>query len=238
MLLTRACREEDSEPQAERLGDEELSSQSESSDPDDEDGEEVPPVRSYAALMHSLASEAVSASKRRKLERVPGPKAVEARDHRMEQAEADVHEVDDAAEPDEGPETAAHSPLEDEDDLEDASDPFVTHFADPAGNVLSRRLESLQRNLSSLQPISLPTIGKAVVSVPDEGSSKSTASWAIVSGPKELKLKQKLTRVVAEQRSSRTLHLQLSRRHVLRAKSLERGKLTATDLSTRYQPHF
>lgn len=142
--------------------------------------------------MQSLASESAPQAKRRKLE------------HKESNTEDDADEeaADNVEEEEEGPETATDGLLENDDEPEDASDPFEAHFANPDDNVLSRRLKSIQENQWSTRKSLLSKIGKAVVTLPEDNEDKAAAGLPTVSGPGELKLKQKLAGVMVKQRPS------------------------------------
>jgi U3 small nucleolar RNA-associated protein 25 len=180
---------------------EELESEDDSSDEDD--AEPLLAVRSYSALMQSLTADSAPQAKRRKLEhpqestkvkKVPDSDSEDLND---QAGNADVVEEEE----EEGPETATDGLLEDEDDdSEDASDPFEAHFANPEENILSKRLKALQLNQWTTQKTVLPKVGKAVTSLPQTDDAKIGAVPATVSGPGDLKLKQKLAGVISKQR--------------------------------------
>ena len=173
---------------------EELGSEEESS----EDEEAVPAVRSYAALMQSFTMDSVPQAKRRKLDLVPGSKQGKIEEDDSEIAAGSYDEVE---EPEEGPETATEGLIEDGDDLEDSSDPFEAHFADPDDNVLSRRLKSLEASQWTTQKLSITNFGKVLLSIPGSDESQAVFGLKPVSGPAELKLKQKLAAVISKQRA-------------------------------------
>ena len=185
--------DEDSEPENPSEAEEELGREDESS----EDGEAVPSVRSYAALMQSFTADSVPQVKRRKLDLVPGSKAAKFEE---DSSEIVVGSSDEADELEEGPETATEGLIEDGDDLEDSSDPFEAHFADPDDNVLSRRLKSLEASKWTTQKSSIPNFGKVLLSVPDSEDSQAVFELKPVSGPADLKLKQKLAVVISKQK--------------------------------------
>lgn len=163
---------------------------------DDEDQESLPAVRSYAALMQSFTSESGPQAKRRKLDQAPDSKSAKA----TEEDDLDLvpDDVDDVEEPEEGPETATDGLLEEyEEVLEDSSDPFEVHFADPDNNVLSERLKSLEQNQWASQKTSILKFGKMLISIPQKEDPKTNPS---ASGPDELKLKQKLASVMSKKR--------------------------------------
>jgi U3 small nucleolar RNA-associated protein 25 len=104
--------------------------------------------------------------------------------------EVDLDQVEEA---EEGPETAIEGRLEEDDnDVQDPLDPFETHFADPDDNILSRRLKALEKQSWTTQKSQISKIGKAVISIPDDGRSEGITVPGALSGPGNLKLKHKL----------------------------------------------
>jgi len=164
----------------------------------DENEEPLPPVHSYAALMQSFSAESGPQAKRRRLDQTPELKAAE----NIEDEDSDaVAEDSDEVEKPEGPETATDSLLEeDQEDADDASDLFEAHFAHPDDNILARRLKSLEQNQWATQKLSIPKFGKVVISIPHKEDPKSSTLLKPMSGPAELKLKQKLASVMSKQR--------------------------------------
>jgi U3 small nucleolar RNA-associated protein 25 len=192
--------EEVSEAESESSEEEEVASEDESSDED-----ELPAVRPYAALIQSLALESVPRAKRRKLDHNRQEKEANSQDGMPDETVSGVGEAEDAdhvEEAEEGPETATYGLLQDDEDLEDASDPFESHFADPENNLLTQRLKSLQQNRWSTKKITLHVEGKAIISVPESGAPDTLNAPTSISSPGELKLKQKLSRVAMKQRPS------------------------------------
>ncbi|KAF4628077.1 hypothetical protein G7Y89_g10068 [Cudoniella acicularis] len=177
---------------------EDLESEDESTD---EEEEALPTVRSYSALMQSLIVDSAPQPKRRKLDH-PQKSEITEKDVESSSERSDKL-VDDAeeAEEEEGPETATDGLLQDdEDEPGDASDPFEAHFANPEDNVLSKRLKGLNANQWTTQKIALPKVGKAVLGIPTTTSdAKIPITSAKVSGPSDLKLKQKLAGVISKQ---------------------------------------
>lgn len=159
----------------------------------------MPAIRSYSALMQSLTADSVPQAKRRKLEHTTEVKEVPGSD--SEDLEGQAGDADIVDEAEEGPETATDGFLEGENDNEDASDPFETHFADPEDNVLLKKLKALQLNQWSTQKTLLPKFGKAVISLPQTDDAK-TDIIPTVAGPGDLKLKQKLAGVISKQRQT------------------------------------
>src|SRR5258708_2609175 len=118
--------EEGSEPESERSGEGEGGSEDESSDEN-----ELPAGRPLAALIQSLAVESVRRAKRRKLDHNRQEKEANSQDGMPDETVSGVGEAEDAdhvEEAEEGPETATYGLLQDDEDLEDASDPFESHF--------------------------------------------------------------------------------------------------------------
>ncbi|CZT41271.1 probable U3 small nucleolar RNA-associated protein 25 [Rhynchosporium secalis] len=161
-----------------------------------EDEEPAPLVRPYASLLQSFTEEAAPQAKRRKIDHVLEP--VQIDEDEDENLDAKVDEVEES---EEGPETAVEGVDEGEEESEDSSDPFEAHFAAPDDNILARRLKALELNLWLNQKLSHPFLGKAVVGLPEKEESK-TALPGAVSGPSDLKLKQKLLEAMAEQKST------------------------------------
>jgi len=155
-------------------------------------------VRSYAALMQSFATDLGPQAKRRKLDPEAGPES--AKTEEEENLEAAAEDADEVEEPEEGPETRTDGLLEDEDDLEDASDPFEAHFADPDDNILSKRLKSLEKNQWATQKVTIPKFGKVVIGIPEIDDKNDRTRPKPMSGPGELRLKQKLAGVMSKQR--------------------------------------
>lgn len=176
--------------------DEAPSSEEESSDSDDEP---LPTVRPYSALIQSLTADTGPQAKRRKLEHTPVSKVEEVKEDKEEESDAVVDDADEVEEEEEGPDVATEGLLNDDDDDEqDASDPFEAHFADPDNNILSQRLEAIQKKEGKTEKSILPNVGKAVICVPT--SDTSLATLGAISSHCDLKLKQKLTGVISKQR--------------------------------------
>ncbi|KAE8445312.1 rRNA-binding ribosome biosynthesis protein utp25 [Mollisiaceae sp. DMI_Dod_QoI] len=164
----------------------------------DEDEGPLPAIRPYTALMQSLSSESAPQSKRRKLDHTSDAAANKKENSGMRDHDSVAADGDQVQEPEEGPETATDGLLEEvEDDLVDASDPFEAHFADPDDNLLAQRLKSVQQNRWTGQKVVLPEVGRAVLSFPQSEITKSFSTES-VSGPKELKLKQKLATAMSK----------------------------------------
>lgn len=155
--------------------------------------------------MQSLAAESGPRTKRRKLDHNQQEKVASPQENKLDDLESETRGPEDAdhvEEAEEGPETATDGLLQNDDDLEDASDPFESHFADPDSNLLSSRLKSLQQNQWNTKKIGLPTGGKVVISIPESNEPKGIVTPTSISGPEELKLKQKLCAAVIKQRPS------------------------------------
>jgi len=146
--------------------------------------------------MKSLNAGATPQAKRRKLEHIP-----ELQDEPV-QADHGPEDRDEVEEPEEEPEASVDGDAVDDDDDEDASNPFEVHFADPNENILSQRLKALQKNEWEVQKNILPNFSKVISSIPKTDDVKSGVSLGSASSPKELKLKQKLAGVIEKQQLS------------------------------------
>lgn len=186
--------ESDSEDYSDESASEEEDSDEEMSD--DDDIVQASAVKPYAALLQSLAADSAPAAKRRKLDTSSGQQVAEDSED-----EEEITNVDDVDEEEEGPETAVEGAL-DEDDDEDASDPFEANFANPDSNVLSRRLNNLKNGVWSPKKIIVKNVGKAVVAVPEKDAPEQATLSAAISGPAGLVLKKKLIDPVTKQRGS------------------------------------
>ncbi|KAL3424629.1 U3 small nucleolar RNA-associated protein 25 [Phlyctema vagabunda] len=197
----RLAQQKDSESEessSESSSEGEPESLSDSSDDDDE--EPAAAVRSYTALMQSLAADsATPQSKRRKLDHEQEKSTT---DNVQMESGSEVEDTDLVEEIEEASALEAEQEelAEDEDEPEDASDPFEVHFADPDENILSKRLKSIQQSQWTAQKAVLPKVGRAQLSIPGNDISKPTSQIPTVSGPSELKLKQKLTGPITKQR--------------------------------------
>ena len=136
--------------------------------------------------MQSLAIESGPHTKRRKLDHSQQGGDIEPKRDLQNDAElerVDAENADDVEEDEEGPETATDGLLQDDEDLEDASDPFESHFAAPERGILSQRLKSLRNNQWSTKKMVLPIDGKVVLSIPEPvDSTASVAPSPISSG--------------------------------------------------------
>ena len=197
----KSIREENEESESESPSEIEEEDVEDEESSEEEDAEPVQTVRSYAALMQSLAAGSVPRAKRRKLGHNVESKASVEDEHRLKDEEG-AEDADLVEEPEEGPETRTDGLVEEDEEPEDASDPFEAHFADPDENVLSQKLKAFQQNEWATQRAILPKVGKVVISTPQKDDIKSAAEPMSVSGYGELKLKQKLAGVMAKQRPS------------------------------------
>lgn len=181
---------DESASEEEELSDEEMS--------DDDEIVEASAVKPYAALLQSLTADSAPAAKRRKLDTSSGQQVAQESE---EEEEEDVTNVDDVEEEEEGPETAVEGAL-DEDDDEDASDPFEANFANPDSNVLSRRLNNLKNGIWSPKKIVVKNVGRAVIAIPEKDAPEQATIPAAISSPAGLVLKKKLIDPVTKQRGS------------------------------------
>ena len=142
--------------------------------------------------MQSLAAEnSAPKAKRRKLDHAPDPELAKEDENDDQDELKNAEDADRVEEAEEGPETATDGLLEDDADEEDSLDPFESHFASPDDNVLARRLKALQLNQWSTQKTVIPKLGKVMINIPLDADVKPP-TIASISGPAQLKLKQKL----------------------------------------------
>lgn len=191
-------RENNEDSESETTSEEQEPEDIESSD--EEDIDSPPTIRPYQLLLKKFASEKPSPAKRRKMDLVEQPKVAETRANDSLEDE----NVDDLAEPDNelegGLESDAESMFGDEEEVEDTSDPFETHFANPDDNILAIRLKAIQKSQWHIHKSVLPKVGKAILRLPQTDDPNVTSNLPIVSGPKHLKLKQKLSDIITKQR--------------------------------------
>lgn len=159
----------------------------------EEADEGIPTERPYNALLQSLAVDLTHHAKRRKLESSAEQEVVKQKEeYYIAHEEQDSDHVD---EEEEGPETAVDEFLEEnEHDIEDALDPFEARFANPDNNIISSRLQLIQRKHWTIQKSYLTKASKAVIGIPEEIEEEEVAQPAAISGPTDLKLKQRLAR--------------------------------------------
>lgn len=195
--------EKASEPESESPEEEDSDTEEESSDEEEE--KDVPPVRSYAALIQSFALESGPRAKRRKLDHSQQEREgqqTEGTPHGKVSELDDAKDADDVEEAEEGPETATDGLLHDDEDIGDASDPFESHFANPDNSLLSQRLKHVQQNQWDTEKATLQIGGKAVISVPKSSVSNGVSTTSSISSPEALVLKQKLSGAAMKQRPS------------------------------------
>lgn len=195
MLIPHSDESDSESDSGESASEEEQSSDEEFSD--DDDVVEASAVKPYAALLQSLTADSAPAAKRRKLDTSSGQQVAQE----SEDEEEEITNVDDVEEEEEGPETAVEGAL-DEDDDEDASDPFEANFANPDSNVLSRRLNNLKNGIWSPRKITVKNVGKAVVAIPEKEAPEQATLPAAINSPAGLVLKKKLIDPVTKQRPS------------------------------------
>lgn len=156
-------------------------------------------MQPYTVLLQSLAGDAHLSVKKRKLGNAPDEKSYSVSEYHKK---TDLGERDKVQEPEEGSEASIDEKLgEEEENEQDLTDPFETHFANPPEDVLIPRLQALEKNQWCTVKRIVPKIGlKMVLSTPVE--SKSTNSWFLptVSGPEGLSLKQKLAVAMERER--------------------------------------
>ncbi|KAG9246285.1 U3 small nucleolar RNA-associated protein 25 [Calycina marina] len=181
-LAQKEAREENGSSESESSSGEEQQDLEEDLSSDADDEEELPSKSSYATLLESLTSG--PQAKRRKIIHVQEPMPV-----------IEVTKLSIVSEP-----VIADSEEDSDDELEDASDPFEVHFADPDENILSKRLEALQLSQWSTQRVVLPNSETGVLSIPGAGETPSGHTFSKVRNSSDLKLHKKLVSIVEEQR--------------------------------------
>ncbi|ORY59571.1 putative nucleolus protein required for cell viability [Pseudomassariella vexata] len=157
--------------------------------------EEQPASNAYAALMQSFAKESAPQAKRRKL----GHTAEDGQTTNLHEPESEPEEdrdVDLVEEPEEGPEDEVEIDSDD-DDVPDTSDPFETHFSMPDQTELTNRLKAIKANDYSSHQYELNK-WRLVRSLPGKEAAQSTRAFPKMSGPADLKLKQKLAETAME----------------------------------------
>lgn len=200
LTKSNVCRDEEDEESTEDSEENETEDELDDEDVSSSEGdeEEAPAVKPYAALLQSLAVDSTPPAKRRKVDSSARQNGEQDEDEgEMLTAENGVDYVE---EEEEGPETATEGILDDDDEV-DITDPFEAHFADPDDNILGRRLKAIAKRSWSSQKLTLTGIGRAVVSIPEDGTTVASIPQA-VSSPGLLKIKQKLRGAVERQRPS------------------------------------
>lgn len=189
------------EDDAESDSDSEVVSESDSQSDDQaedvssDENDEVTIVKPYAALMQSLAADSAPPAKRRKLE------TTSVVTNNVEDDLSNDDGADSVDEEEEGPATALEGHLDQDDDDEeiDNNDPFETHFAEPDSIILGQRLKALQRKAYLTERSNIAKVGKAMTCMPDDGQIVPSLP-ASASGPRQLKIKQKLAGAFEKQR--------------------------------------
>ncbi|KAK7755982.1 rRNA-binding ribosome biosynthesis protein utp25 [Diatrype stigma] len=174
------------------------SEQDPSEDEDDlsEDEEDQGPKRPYLALMQSLAKDSAPQAKRRKVAHQDGesrskPKArTEPEPEPEPELEDEDRDLDHVEEPEEDPEAEVEFVVDGDDDEEDTSDPFETHFAKPDQDLLQKRLKAVDAG-EYTQTQHEQNGWRIVKNIPGKDLPPSKEPPTI-SGPSSLKLKQRL----------------------------------------------
>lgn len=191
--------ESGSEAEASEMEDEPHASDDEASEDEDDNEVEAKP---YISLIKSLAESASEPkAKRRKLD---SGAAVNVEPKQIEDSESDSNaeakDTDLVEEPEEAPdETRIEDLFEEEDETPDSSDPFETHFANPTEDDFSKRVKAVQQGGWTSKKIATKT-ARNVVMVPKVDGESDTSLPASVSGPSDLKLKQRLHETTLKRR--------------------------------------
>ncbi|EFW99207.1 nucleolus protein required for cell [Grosmannia clavigera kw1407] len=206
---------EEGQPPAEEVVSED--SNPESDEESDEESETERKKKTYMSLLKSLESgSSQPASKKRKLDHSDSVETAqvepavgvsdseEEEEEEEEKADVDEEEDDLPKDPDHVDETEDQSDSDDEDEEEDqadTADPFETHFVSPDEQKVTRRIHSIKKNEWTTAKVS-DGGSRMVFSLPGSGSSSSSAAAfsppAAVTGPGDLKLKQKLLESVLQ----------------------------------------
>ena len=154
--------------------------------------------------MQSLSKDTAPRTKRRKLahpsqESRPKDRSEPEPEPGSEPASGDEdHDVDHVEEPEEGPEDDVEIDVYGDEDEEDSSDPFETHFAHPDQELLKPRLKAIEsRDFAQTQ--SEKHGWKIVRNIPGKDTPQAKEHPAI-SGPSGLKLKHRLVETANKQR--------------------------------------
>lgn len=175
----------------------------------DDEGDEATPqsVRPYNALLQSFQQSIPHQQPPRKKRKING-QTTEAAKQRLayspdrtavEDGDVDVQDQEEEAgdavtgQQEDASDGADDHPETDEDEeLEDASDPFEVHFANPDNNILARRLKAVADNQWETHRIPFGTLGKCSVSIPKDDSTHQPLKPRPITSAKLLKLKNRV----------------------------------------------
>jgi U3 small nucleolar RNA-associated protein 25 len=145
--------------------------------------------------MQSFAKDAGPQAKRRRLNDSDKSERTSIREE-PDDGPDDDEGLDVVEEPEEGPDDEVLVEVEDDDDDEnpDSSDPFETHFANSNQSDVAERLEAIKANAYSSNQSELNGL-RLFRSTPGKDLTKAPAT---ISGPLELKLKQRLSESAAK----------------------------------------
>lgn len=142
-------------------------------------------------LLQSFTESSAPKAKRRKLN--DGGKESRAEEPEPEESEVEEDDRDvDRVEDDEAEEPAdeiPEAPLDD--DEEDSSDPFDSHFANPDDTSTSKKINAVQGNRWTTKR-SVTKRSRVVSMLPEGADESQTAAAGVIAGPDSLKLKQRL----------------------------------------------
>lgn len=124
--------------------------------------------------------------------------------NKIEDSDSDESESKDAdlvEEPEEAPDETHIEDLfeDDEDETLDSSDPFENHFASPAEDEFPKKIKAVQQGEWLSKKIATKT-ARNVLMLPDTNGQGSPTLPATISGPSELKLKQRLQEAMVKKR--------------------------------------
>jgi U3 small nucleolar RNA-associated protein 25 len=160
---------------------------------DSDDGnEDQAAARPYVALLRSLTESSGPKAKRRKLDH----------DEKPEESlgEGETKDVDLVEEPeDDGPEDDLDEDISDDEDAQDGTDPFVTHFSSPDEAGVTARITAITKNDWATKKVASKS-SRTVIMAPKIGADGQVPPLAPIRGPSGLSLKPKLKETITSQR--------------------------------------
>lgn len=205
--ITADAKDSDSEDESEegQSGSEEVEEDVE--DVSEDEADSTAAARPYMTLIQSLTDEgAAPRAKRRKLGHETAQPEASKNQPEDDKADVDtgrVEDVDFVEEPEETPEeTVAEDTFDqdDEDEVENSSDPFQGHFSAPDEETVARRLQAIEESKWTTKKVAAKGT-RTVLSTPDTGDKKDEVSApAPISNASELHLKHKLADSMKEKR--------------------------------------
>ncbi|KAL1879904.1 hypothetical protein VTK73DRAFT_6716 [Phialemonium thermophilum] len=180
----------------ETVGTDVMSDDDRSSEEDeDHDTESAAP---YLSLMRSLTESNPRQAKRRKVEISSGNQSQVQRQE--DSFETGVNDLDhsDASEQDENEELSPDELFDDDDDL-DSSDPFEVHFADPDEKDVNEKILAMRDGKWQMTRVASHP-WRLLINSPRSVEKRETVLPKPISGPGDLKLKQRLREAAVDQK--------------------------------------